>query len=199
MDADGAVHQFHPSASTNVSDFIVRIQGGVSPELGARILDIFGQSSLYEPAKSANYEVAKAARVSEQLNIAKVAMSLGTGPARGTSRMLANSMLDWMAEYVSQTNHAVELDRFSAPNLVRYHPGGFFSKHTDAMAGTHRTVSAVALLPSEFTGGEFRFFDDEPFALEPGDVVLFPSTFLFPHSVSQVLSGVRYSIVSWMA
>jgi predicted 2-oxoglutarate/Fe(II)-dependent dioxygenase YbiX len=112
--------------------------------------------------------------------------------------MLANAMHDWMGEYVSRTNHTVELERFSAPNLLRYRPGSFFCEHTDAMQGRDRTVSAVALLPSSFTGGAFRFFGDEPFLLEPGDVVLFPSNFLFPHSVDEVLSGVRYSVVSWM-
>jgi hypothetical protein len=30
-----------------------------------------------------------------------------------------------------------------------------------------------------------------------GDVIIFPSTFLYPHKVNEVKKGIRYSFVSW--
>ncbi|MEZ5228760.1 MAG: 2OG-Fe(II) oxygenase [Acidimicrobiales bacterium] len=83
--------------------------------------------------------------------------------------------------------------------MVRYDVGDFFGLHHDANTLTFRTVSAVALLPSDFDGGELTFFARRlPAGLTAGDVVLFPSNFLFSHAVSPVTRGVRYSIVTWM-
>ena len=103
-----------------------------------------------------------------------------------------------MAAYCEHLPH-LELTAFTAPGLVRYEPGDFFVSHVDAGTGQKRTVSAIALLPSAFTGGELCFFDQQdPFPLRPGDVVLFPSNFLFPHAVQPVISGTRHSVVTWM-
>ena len=33
--------------------------------------------------------------------------------------------------------------------------------------------------------------------LKKGDILLFPSTFLYPHRVEQVKKGTRYSFVTW--
>ena len=35
--------------------------------------------------------------------------------------------------------------------------------------------------------------------LKTGDLVMFPSNFMYPHSVQPILSGTRYSIVCWFS
>lgn len=59
------------------------------------------------------------------------------------------------------------------------------------------SVSVVGLLNEEFTGGEFVLFKDMDMKLKKGDVILFPSNYLYPHRVDKVKSGVRYSFVTW--
>ena len=58
-------------------------------------------------------------------------------------------------------------------------------------------LSIVGLLNDEFEGGELIFFDDYALPIKKGDIVIFPSNFLFPHRVSTITSGSRFSFVSW--
>jgi len=59
------------------------------------------------------------------------------------------------------------------------------------------TLSIVGLLNDNFEGGEFVMFEDMKFDLKKGDVLVFPSNFLYPHRVDKVTKGVRYAYVSW--
>ena len=34
--------------------------------------------------------------------------------------------------------------------------------------------------------------------LKKGDLLIFPSNFMYPHRVEPVLSGIRYSYISWV-
>jgi predicted 2-oxoglutarate/Fe(II)-dependent dioxygenase YbiX len=60
------------------------------------------------------------------------------------------------------------------------------------------TLSIVGLLNNEFEGGEFLMWDKEKIELEAGSVMIFPSNFLYPHEVSPVLNGTRFSFVQWV-
>ena len=41
-------------------------------------------------------------------------------------------------------------------------------------------------------------FDDTEIHLEVGDLLIFPSNFLYPHKVNMVTEGTRHSFVSWV-
>jgi len=60
------------------------------------------------------------------------------------------------------------------------------------------TVSMVGSLGEEYEGGYLRFWDQEDFYLGKGEVVFFPSNFLYPHRVTEITKGVRYTFVSWV-
>jgi hypothetical protein len=59
------------------------------------------------------------------------------------------------------------------------------------------TLSALAVLNDDYTGGEFVMWTDTVIPLKKGDLLVFPSNFLYPHRVEPVTSGVRYSAVTW--
>jgi predicted 2-oxoglutarate/Fe(II)-dependent dioxygenase YbiX len=40
-------------------------------------------------------------------------------------------------------------------------------------------------------------FGDEEIKFKTGDLLIFPSNFLYPHRVEPVTKGVRYSFISW--
>jgi predicted 2-oxoglutarate/Fe(II)-dependent dioxygenase YbiX len=67
-----------------------------------------------------------------------------------------------------------------------------------------RHLSIIVNLNEDYEGGDFVFFN--PFnkeeiihsvSLKKGNVLMFPSNFLYPHSVKPITKGTRYSIVSW--
>ena len=53
-------------------------------------------------------------------------------------------------------------------------------------------------LNDDYEGGEFIMFDDYKIPLKTGDVVIFPSVFLYPHKVEPVKKGTRYTYISWV-
>jgi hypothetical protein len=59
------------------------------------------------------------------------------------------------------------------------------------------TLSIVGVLNDDYEGGDFIMFGDTKFNLKKGDVLVFPSNFLYPHKVEKVTKGTRYTYVSW--
>ena len=93
---------------------------------------------------------------------------------------------------------------FSNFKYVRYTAGTEMKNHCDhihSLFGQGPSgipiLSMIGQLNSDFTGGEFVMFDDTVIPLSKGDIIIFPSIFLYPHRITPVMSGVRYSIVSW--
>ena len=58
-------------------------------------------------------------------------------------------------------------------------------------------LSIVGQLNEDFEGGEFVMWGDQAIPFEAGDVIIFPSNFMYPHRVEPVTKGERYSYVSW--
>lgn len=59
------------------------------------------------------------------------------------------------------------------------------------------TLSIIGNLNNNYNGGEIVMFEDRVINLTAGDVMIFPSNFLYPHEITPVTAGVRYSFVSW--
>ena len=59
-------------------------------------------------------------------------------------------------------------------------------------------LSVLGLLNDDFKGGEFVLFDNEIIPLEQGDLLIFPSNFMYPHKVEPVTKGTRHSYISWV-
>ena len=93
---------------------------------------------------------------------------------------------------------------FSQIRFNRYNKNQIMSKHCDHIqslfTGNIRGIpilSIVAVLNDDYEGGEFIMFDDYEIKFKAGDLIVFPSVFLYPHLVKPVKKGVRYSFVSW--
>ena len=83
--------------------------------------------------------------------------------------------------------------------LLRYRVGDYVCEHVDTHSGQHRTLSCSIILNDNYEGGEIKFFNGKyaP-TLVKGDMVVFPSSFTYPHQVTPVTSGIRYSIITWI-
>jgi len=58
-------------------------------------------------------------------------------------------------------------------------------------------LSVLGLLNDDFEGGEFVILEDQVIPFKTGDIIIFPSNFLYPHEVLHVTKGTRYSFISW--
>ena len=89
-------------------------------------------------------------------------------------------------------------------NLLMYKPGCYYHPHVDYSAQTPRNLSIILNLNDAYEGGELIFFSPinqdvlEKITLGVGDVCIFPSNFLFPHAISKINKGIRYSVITWL-
>jgi predicted 2-oxoglutarate/Fe(II)-dependent dioxygenase YbiX len=80
--------------------------------------------------------------------------------------------------------------------LVRYGEGQHFITHLDENYDNPRTVSITMYINNEYTGGELEYvWFNKIYKPEAGDIVIFPSNYIFSHKVHKVLSGIRYAVV----
>ena len=93
---------------------------------------------------------------------------------------------------------------YSIPRYNRYVVGSEMLKHCDHIhslfEGGNKGVpilSIVGLLNDDFKGGDFMM-NDEKIDLVAGDILMFPSSFLYPHEVLKITEGTRFSFVSWV-
>jgi len=93
---------------------------------------------------------------------------------------------------------------YSLSRFNRYDPSTQMKLHCDHIHtlfdGERKGIPTLTVLGSlneDYEGGEFMLCG-EKIELKTGDVIVFPSNFLYPHEVKPVKSGVRYSFVSWV-
>ena len=105
-----------------------------------------------------------------------------------------------MRKYIEGTYCSIGYD--DGYTLLRYNKGGGYIRHIDTPTEYHRHLSAILLLNDDFKGGELTFFGDGDMDeyipnFNKGDVIMFPSNFMYPHTVKPIISGKRYVIVTW--
>ena len=96
------------------------------------------------------------------------------------------------AVHAEHTTYAEHAEHTAYAEHVEY------VEHVDHSPNNMRTVSCSIILNDDFEGGEFGFFS-RAHIIKPskGDVIMFPSNFLYRHQVLPVTKGTRYSIITW--
>ena len=156
---------------------------------------------------SFNWQPAIVTESNEPLLEARFCVDFKVGHKNLGERNINNSVFYDMHESVFRSIYPCALDYgsywgvginyFEVFNFVKYEsPGHHFNIHADHGPAYVTTVSIVAYLNDDYEGGELHFprFD---LTIKPnkGDVVLFPSTFIYEHSSELMVSGTKYSVV----
>jgi hypothetical protein len=85
-----------------------------------------------------------------------------------------------------------------AYSILKYGIGQNFINHIDDLDNT-RKISMVYYINDEYTGGEIVFprfgLNYKP---QADEMIMFPSTYVYNHSVLPVVEGNRYAVVSWL-
>jgi hypothetical protein len=83
--------------------------------------------------------------------------------------------------------------------ILKYGEGQQFTNHIDDHPSYHRRISTVYYLNDNYTGGEINFPRfNITFKPKANQMIVFPSTYVYNHSVSPVTEGERYAVVSWL-
>lgn len=83
-------------------------------------------------------------------------------------------------------------------SILKYSGMAEYHAHHDHSPETKRVFSLVACLGEPDEGGELEFPNfDVKVKLNSGSVILFPSNFPYTHIAHPVISGTKYSMVTW--
>ncbi len=112
------------------------------------------------------------------------------------SSSLNNEFSVYLKDYVEE--YGISLSEQEPFGLLKYGKGQKFDKHIDNGMMFVRNVSLVYYANNTYTGGEI-FFDRFNLNIKPekNQLLIFPSNYIYSHSISEVLEGTRYSIVTW--
>jgi|TARA_R100000482_G_scaffold91003_2_gene37405 predicted 2-oxoglutarate/Fe(II)-dependent dioxygenase YbiX len=117
----------------------------------------------------------------------------------------ANFFLNTFYKYINKyqentkTVGSVTIDDIQ---LLKYTEGGHYVFHIDHARPIPRTLSCIFFINDNYEGGDLIFeTPDKSHNLKIDRVanrmIIWPSNFLYPHCVTPVKKGTRYSVVSW--
>lgn len=105
-----------------------------------------------------------------------------------------------LVNYYKDINVSDLVSYHSAVRLNKYKQGTIMSEHFDLIRRSKQdgipVLTFLGLLNDDFQGGQF-VLRNKIIDFKQGDIMLFPSTFIYPHKVEEVTEGTRYSFVSW--
>ena len=106
-------------------------------------------------------------------------------------------------DYNSKMFHDSGTSGFTEIIALKYEKGDYYDVHTDNHTTVPRTLSIILFLNDDYEGGSVSFkcskTHEDILNVPPkaGRVIIFPSSFMYPHTVNNVMKGCRYSIVAW--
>lgn len=123
-----------------------------------------------------------------------------------TSQIIMDNVVGCIDTYQKELDFSwfQEWTAVSAPRFNKYTAGTEMKQHCDHITnlfdGERRGIPILTILglfQNSDKGGDLILFDDKTVNFQPKDILIFPSIFLFPHRVTPILEGVRYSFVCW--
>lgn len=121
-------------------------------------------------------------------------------------------LLDNIVENIINPFYDFKVKDSEVPQLLHYKKGGHYKPHIDSEAPwkapngdilwkkcMDRDLSTILFLNDDFEGGDLVFPDLRiVIRPEPGLLLCFPSSAWYRHGVEPVISGDRYTMVTWM-
>lgn len=119
------------------------------------------------------------------------------GGSEELSSLITRSLNPMVKSYCSDFGYG-KLIPETAWLIMKYEPRDYFDLHVDELPDVDRQVSVVAYLNDGYTGGMVNFPElNVTHRPSQGDVLIFPSSSGYKHSVSKVISGERYCLANW--
>jgi len=181
-----------------LKDYILVLEDIILDKLCNDILNEYKNSNEWQYASVRGNNINKEVRNCTEINVSSEETINKNLKIR---KRIDDSIFDCTKEVIKKYNQKFKncyVSKDSGYNLLKYEKGGFYKQHVDSFTEIPRAISCSLILNNNFKGGEFSFFDNKLIhPLKKGSAIMFPSNFLYPHSVLPVTDGTRYSIVTW--
>ena len=188
--------------SLNIKDYLKIYDNFVDLKLCKKIVrkikkEEWGTHSYYEP-------------INEKVIVHERELSVCYGTNIPETKQLQDSLWFGIDRYIREDIGACVkwYNAWSGYNAIRYNKYDVNTEmllhcdHIQTMFDGKRkgipTLTILGALNDDYEGGELMFWDQEQIELKAGQIMIFPSNFLYPHQVKPVTKGVRFSYVSWV-
>ena len=184
-----------------LENFIHVEKNAISDELCEQIINEYDDSDDWKPGTINDYEIneyrkCEVVYLSQDETLQKNLKTRNKIDEK-LYKIISNLLEKYLKKYDSLGY--VQIKEDTGYMLLRYKTGDYVKKHVDTSSDQHRTLSCSLILNDDYEGGEITFFDGEIKPnLKKGDLLIFPSSFTYPHQVLPVTSGTRYSIITWI-
>tara|TARA_R110002012_G_scaffold293093_1_gene488660 strand:- start:87 stop:644 length:558 start_codon:yes stop_codon:yes gene_type:complete len=180
----------------NIKDYIVVLRNIISSDLCDAILKEYKNADEWVKANTAG-GVQPKIRNCDTLEISQPFVIQDSKERARLDAEMFKCAAKCIENYNKKFKHS-HVQEDTGYELLRYNKGEFYIEHVDTFLTAPRLVSCSFHLNDDYEGGEFGFFDKKlKIKVNKGDVVMFPSTFMYPHEIMPVVKGTRYSIITW--
>jgi predicted 2-oxoglutarate/Fe(II)-dependent dioxygenase YbiX len=182
----------------NIKDYIIRIENVLSDELCNQIINEYKNCNDWIDTKVGSGSINKTIRNCQTIGISTSnIINLNYDVRKNIDNQIFEKAAYCIKTYNEKFTHC-QIEQDSGYDLLKYEENGFYTEHTDSFKAIPRSVSCSFALNDNFEGGEFAFFNQElKYKINKGDVLMFPSNFMYPHEIMPVKKGIRFSIVTW--
>ena len=102
--------------------------------------------------------------------------------------------MPWFDKYQGYSH--VRFNKYAENKMMALHADHIHSMFDGERKGIP-ILSVLGVLNDDYEGGEFVLID-EKIDLLKGDIIIFPSNFMYPHKVEPITKCTRYSYISWI-
>lgn len=183
----------------NLSDLIFKIPNHVNRNECQQLIDCY-QSNLNNPVPEHSLDVTSDKIVFSKVKVKTIIASdneysLAIDKMQSALQLWVNYLQQF--KYFDINSLCRNLNYPHSVRLLKYDTGDYIHPHTDF--DDHYYASVVLNLNQNYDGGEFCFFNKNlKIKLGEGDALVFPNNYFYVHEVSQITSGTRYSINSFI-
>lgn len=165
-------------------------------------------SNLIRYSNKTDFEKGGVVGVGENLNIRKTNTShlTNVGPSMSNCHW-HNILYSFFQNGLNKYKNLHNITDFSYSDIrdieiLKYEENGFYTWHTDHCAQIPRSMSCILLLNNDYEGGNLCFRNPDESGewrvdVKANRMIIWPSNFLYPHTVLPVTKGIRYSVVAW--
>ena len=102
---------------------------------------------------------------------------------------------NWVKQWTGDSR--LKFIRYSTDQAMRAHCDHIYDLFDGKRKGVP-ILTIIGVLNDNYEGGELIMLEDKKIDTKQGDLLIFPSNFLYPHEITPVTKGVRYSYISWV-
>ena len=185
--------------SSKLDDYIIVKKSAIPAEICDDIISNIENDSWSKHSWYNNLEDTTYSEDTQELSVLEITNQM--------QELLNPFMMQSFKEYVDKVKYkdwSELVYQFSTIRFNRYEKGQLMREHHDHIYslfdGDKKGIPILSIIINfneGYDGADLVFWDDYVLPLGKGDILMFPSLFLYPHKVTEMKSGVRYSGVSW--